>query len=416
LSKRREENIVVSVLVIGNYRASLTVMRSLAGDGYNVIAGVGMDASFTNLSRSCREVWEHPPIDSNGPFVDSLLKFLRERPDILFIFPVVQSAVVCIAELKDRLPANITAVISDPGIIKKCLHKSYMLGLAETNGIPVEPYAVASDEKSLFDATDKIGYPCIVRPIGSETEEMLCGKKAFIALGQQQIEQRLIPWPVSHDELLLQRFSPGPRHGIYFAAQDGQVLALVEVVSERTDRSDGTGFAIEGISVAPSKVLIKYLGTLVSALNYTGIGCVQFLRRTNGSFHFLELNPRLGGNSAIAVRCGLDLPVLACELASAQQASIESEDWSYPVGITYAWTFGAIQGLRRERNEEEMPLLTYLRGWVRAVASAITADIHLTWSVRDPLPAVANFMYWEPFGLGRRLLARYDRARSAAEA
>lgn len=407
---------MVSVLVIGNYRASLTVVRSLARDGYNVIAGVGMDASFTNLSRSCHEVWEHPSIDCNGPFVDSLLKFLNERPDILLIFPVVQSAVICIAELKDRLPANTTAVISDPGIIKKCLRKSDMLRLAEINGIPVEPYAVVSDEESLFDATDKIGYPCIVRPIGSGTEEMPGGKKAVIALGKQQIEQRLIPWPVSHDELLLQRFSPGPRHGIYFAAQDGQVLALVEVVSERTDRSDGTGFAIEGVSVAPSKVLIKYLETLVSVLNYTGIGGVQFLRRTNGSFHFLELNPRLGGNSAIAVRCGLDLPVLACELAAAQQTSIASENWSYPVGITYTWTFGAIQGLRRERKEEEMPLLAYLTGWVRAIVSAITVDIHLTWSIRDPLPTVANFMYWEPFGLGRRLLARYDKAQSAAEA
>lgn len=407
---------MVSVLVIGNYRASLTVVRSLAGDGYNVIAGVGMDPSFTDLSRSCHEVWEHPPINSCGPFVDSLLNFLNERPDILFVFPVVQSAVICIAELKDRLPANITAVVSDPGVIKKCLHKSYMFDLAETNGIPVEPYAVVSDEKSLIDAADEIGYPNIVRPIGSEAEEMLCERKAVIALGQQQIEQSLIPWPVAHDELLLQRYSPGPRHGIYFAAQDGRVLAVVEVVSERTDRADGTGFAIEGVSVAPSEVLIKYLRTLVSVLNYTGIGCVQFLRRTDGSFHFLELNPRLGGNSAIAVRCGLDLPVLACELASEQQTSIESENWSYPIGIAYAWTFGSIQGLHRERKEEEMSLLTYLRGWVRTVTLAITADIHLTWSIRDPLPAVANFMYWEPFGLGRRLLARYYRPQSATGA
>ena len=405
-----------SVLVIGNYRASLTVVRSLARDGYNVIAGVGMDCSFTDLSRSCHEVWEHPAIDTNGPFADSLLKFLEGRPDVSFVFPVVQSAVICIAELKDRLPANTTAVISDPGIIKKCLHKSYMLDLAETNGIPVEPYAVVTDERSLFDAADEIGYPNIVRPIGSEAEEMLCEKKAVIALGPEQIEQNLIPWPVLHDELLLQRFAPGPRHGIYFAAQDGQVLALVEVVSERTDRSDGTGFAIEGVSVAPCKVLIKYLKTLLSVLNYTGIGCVQFLRRTDGSFHFLELNPRLGGNSAIAVRCGLDLPVLACKLASAQQTLIDSENWSYPVGITYAWTFGEMQGLRRARTEGEMPLVTFLSGWVRAFTSAIAADIHLTWSIRDPLPTVANFIYWEPFGLGRRLLARYDTAKPAARA
>lgn len=393
-----------SVLVLGNYRPSLTVVRSLAKSGYRVIVGSRLGRSLVDLSRYSQGIWEHPSIDEGVPFFEALLKFLRSRPDISFVFPVLQSTVVFTSERYKLFPPGATLVTSTPRLIHECLDKVRMYDHAESIGIPVEPYATVSSDIELLNAAGGIGYPCIVRPVGSGPERLPGGKKAIIVYSPREMEEGVLPWPSGHSALLIQRFSPGARHGIYFAAAAGKVLGRVEVVSERTDMPDGTGFAVEGISVEPNPVLTKYLVDLVAKLEYTGIGAVQFLRRSEDQFHFLELNPRLGGNSAIAVRCGLDLPVLACELAAGRQPSNTEQLRTYPAGVRYAWTFGDIQGLRRARARREISLVECWHGYLRALRSGLTADVHLTWSVRDPLPTLATYAYWEPTGLGRRLL------------
>ena len=164
----------------------------------------------------------------------------------------------------------------------------------------------------------------------------------------ERAELRIVGFRDVGPELLVQRYSPGPRHSVYFAARNGCVLARLEVVSERTDRIDGTGFAVEGISVPADPTLLTYADSLLAQSDYSGIGCLQFLRRSDGSFHFLELNPRLGGNSAIAVHCGLDLPWLACELAQNRLDGPPSSA-GMRLGQRYAWTFGEVQGIRRAR-------------------------------------------------------------------
>ena len=80
---------VSSVLLIGDYRQTLTVSRSLKRQGYHVILTISNDKSLCNSSRNIDEVWHCSNITSNeAEFFDELELLLSQRKDIITIFPI----------------------------------------------------------------------------------------------------------------------------------------------------------------------------------------------------------------------------------------------------------------------------------------------------------------------------------------
>lgn len=400
-----------TVLVVGNYRPSLGVLRSLGRAGYRLVVGRDPEFSFVERSRYCAETWSHPPMGDPESFLAALVDFLQSRPDVSMVFPVQQWAVILLARHWDRLPASVTLVNVPRPTVETCLDKARMFALAELSGVPVEPFAAAGSLAELGQVVDAIGLPVIIRPIGSGPERLPGGKKALICPDRAAWERELPTWPAKHRQLLVQRFAPGPRHNVYFAARAGRILGRVEIVVLRTDRPDDTGFAVEGISVAPDPALDRYSAALVEALEYTGVGCLQFVRRKQGEFHFLELNPRLGANYLIAERCGLDLARLACDIATGDIGPHFDAILNYPAGIRYAWTLGDFLGLGQARAQREITVLEACRWGARALYCAIAAHVHLTWSVHDPRPTLYLYALNAPFGLDK-LLVRRDRDRA----
>jgi predicted ATP-grasp superfamily ATP-dependent carboligase len=397
---------MTSVLLVGNYRPSITVVRSLGQAGYRVIVGREQYFSFAEWSRDSAEAWRHPPLEDPEAFIGALVDFLLARPDVSLLFPIEQAAVALVARYQDRLPASVVPVNVTQSILETCLDKRRMFAVAESVGVPVEPWAVAKNLVELAGAVDEIGLPSIIRPIGSGPERLPSGQKALICADRGVWEREFSTWPGEHDELLVQRYAPGPRHNVHFAARQGRILGRVENVVLRTDRADYTGFAVEGMSVAPDPALDRYLAALIGALDYTGIGVLNFLRLGQGQYHFLELNPRLAASCLVAERCGLELARMACEIAADRISPNSKPVMDYPAGVRFAWTMGDLRGLRQARARGEISFLGAVRWSAQALRSALIADVHLTWSVRDPKPALYLYAYNAPFGMGKLLLPR----------
>jgi predicted ATP-grasp superfamily ATP-dependent carboligase len=379
------------ILILGSYRQTITVIRSLGRAGYHVIAGRGKARDFTEFSRYTAETWVHPDLhDDEDGLVIAVAKLLSERRDVRFVFPVGERQITYLAKRVGYIPGGVSLVMADPAVLAACFDKARTYAIAGKLGIPAPEYRKVFGYPDLAAAVEFFGYPCIVKPDHSLTP--FRNMKAIIVNGPDGLRQQLPDWPQGNEFLLVQAFASGYRHNCQFAAQKGELLSYFEQRVLRTDRPNYTGYGVDGISVAPRARLKAYCESLVKELDYTGVGCVQFLvDDVGGTANLLELNPRLDATCAIPYYCGYDFPKMAVELAgNTQRASSSVAAWPtmYPSGKRGVWWLGDVEGAIDAFGRGEIGLLGIAQWFGRFLRSAVRADFHLTWSWRDPLPTL----------------------------
>jgi predicted ATP-grasp superfamily ATP-dependent carboligase len=385
-----------TVLLVGNYCHTLTVVRSLGAAGHHVIVGRGGPTWGEELSRFAAEVWDHPSPNADREFIGALTAFLGARRDVTAVFPMGDLDTRCLGRHADALRGLTTLVMPDPAIVEMCQDKTHMLRLADELEVPHTRDTVASDYGQLLAAADAVGYPCIVKP--SNPSLALLGRKAVICRTATALRERFPAWPAPHASLLVEGYALGLRHNHRFAAANGRILRHVENLTLRTDALDGTGLITEGITVAPSPRLMAYTERIVRRLGYTGVGHTQFIvDESTGAVCFLELNSRLPGGTAFDVRAGLDLPLLA--LALAGRTPLPPLAGQATRGVRYAWTSRDLSALISAVRSGEVTPGEALRWLWRIVRTAVTADVHCTWRWDDPLPVLA----YQGRRLGERL-------------
>jgi len=380
-----------TVLLLGNYGPSLAASRSLARAGFRVIAGDGGEFAVVAQSNTCAELWRHPVIDDELGFMTALESYLQERPEISLILPLRGRYLEVLARRWRNAPGRPAIAMADPDVIGISLDKERMFRVAQDAGVPVEDYRIVASLDALIAAADMVGYPCIVRPTTDTQGSLPGGRKAVIAPDERSMVAAFPVWPGVHETLIVQRYAPGPRHNVHFAARDGRIIARAETMALRTDRFDGTGLGVEGISVALDPALGAYCDRIVEHLGYTGVGLIQFLVPPGREPHFLEINPRLGTALAFVQHLGLDLALAACELAGLRGVWAVDPAFQHRVGERYAWTSKDLNGLLDSRTARRIDRRAQLQWLGALIFGAARADVHLTFAWRDPLPTVVIY-------------------------
>jgi predicted ATP-grasp superfamily ATP-dependent carboligase len=368
---------------------SLTAVRSLAAAGFRVIAGDGGEYATVRYSRSCHELWKHPPASRGDALISALLALLERRPEIDVVLPLRPDYVGLLALARDRLPQRVVIATPDASVVLTCLDKERMYEVAREAGAPYRPHAVADDIEQLQRALDDVGFPCVVRPARDASGRLPGDRKAIVCRAASDLASALPTWPAGHATLVIQPFVSGPRHNVSFAARDGVILHRIEIKTVRSDRTDGMGLGVELMSMPLDPRLLRYCDALVGRLGYSGVGTAQFLVPRDGEPHFLELNPRIGLALPHVTWLGLDMTLAAIELASGGGLWHPDPGRPYAVSRRFAWTSRDLYGLGSAIVRGELSRGQRLR-WLRSAArTALRADMHLTWSLTDPLPTLA---------------------------
>ena len=403
------------VLVLGDYRQTVTVVRSLGRAGFEVILGTADRQSSTRLSRFASDVWFY---DNATPqrFCNSLEAFLRnERPD--YVFTVGETQLRRVLPAASRLEALSIWVNPDFATVARCFDKSAMYELAPQLGIPAMPWTRFTCADDWRRRAQDMGFPVVVKRKDSATQVL--ERKALIFHDAAQLDAFLAALPQDQDPgtLILQKFAAGTRHNCHIAAADGRLLAYFQQKVLRTDEPDHTGIGVAGVSVAPSPVLRAHCEALTRALRYTGIGCIQFLvDEATGAISFLELNARMDSTAALPYRMGIDFPLLGVQLAAYRKARCAGEGNAsrllpepvspgYRTGTTYYWLYGDLRAFLQELRAGRTGPARLAARIADMVQLSLTSR-HLTFEWRDPLPTL--HMFWRKFlraPLGRRLPA-----------
>ncbi|MGH3778305.1 MAG: hypothetical protein ACRDRR_21620 [Pseudonocardiaceae bacterium] len=385
------------VLVLGTYRPAVTVVRALARRGRRAVVGREPDrrhsegSAGVEFSRHTTAVWDHPSIKDEPGFLDALVRELAGWPEPGHVLPLDEAALILLARERSRLPAGTSLAVPATETIITCLDKERCLHAARTAGLPVPPWEVVRGYPELLAAAGRAAAPVVVKPLWPHSR-LLGDRKAILCRDGSDLARQLPVWPPGHDRLLVQRLAEGPRHNLYFAARGGELLDVVEVLTVRTDRRDGTGLGITGHTRPVSIGLREQLTALVAHLRYTGVGFGQFLVQPGADGAFIELNPRVSGSYVIADHAGLDLANLAVDLAADVPVEPRIPAPAGRDGHTYAWTFGDLAGLWYAIGQGELTRAGALAELARIARTAALADVHLTWSWRDPVPTIAT--YW----------------------
>ena len=389
-----------TILLLGNYRPTLTLARVLSGHGYRIISGLeGCDGGAEH-SRYVDSIWDHPGIDTNREgFLKSLPGFVREN-NVAIIFPVSEEFVRLFAERPQINCANAVIASVEPELINRCLDKMFMK-LAQTHNIPTAAFAFAQTRSQLAEKSRQVGFPLVIRPQDSNLR--LDGKKALFIEDEDDLSRQLPHWPARQKGLIIQKKAPGKRHNIYFGAQAGKMFRYLHAVILRTDMKDGSGLAVEGITVEPDPKLQRFTATLVERLNYTGIGCAQYLvDDETGDISFLEINPRIAGNHAVPEYAGLNLSPILIDMARNQP--LNTRHLYGRTGVRYIWTYGDLLDGKNTWLRREIGSFATVGRFLRAICAGIRAHVHMSYVWYDPKPGIMSLLSLTPNW--RRLISR----------
>ncbi|MGH3798590.1 MAG: hypothetical protein ACRDTD_00370 [Pseudonocardiaceae bacterium] len=377
----------------------MTVVRALARRGRRAIVGREPDyrhraeSAGAEFSRHTTAVWDHPSIkDEPGAFLDALVRQLAGWPQPVHVLPLDETALLLLVRERSRLPASASLAAPATETVFTCVDKQRCLNAARTAGLLVPPWEVVGEHQELRAAADRAAAPVVVKPLWPHSR-LPGDHKAILCRDSSDLARQIPVWPAGHERLLVQRLAEGSRHDLNFAARDGELLEVVEKLTVRTNRRDGTGLAVAGHTRPVSVGLREQLAALVAHLRYTGIGFAQFLVQPGAQDGaFLELNPRISGSHVIADHAGLDLANLAVDLAAGLPVDPRLPTPTGRGGRSYAWTFGDLAGLWHAITQGELTHAGALAELGRIARTAVLADVHVTWSLRDPVPTIAT--YW----------------------
>jgi predicted ATP-grasp superfamily ATP-dependent carboligase len=381
------------VLVLGNYRLTLTIIRSLGRAGYHVIVGADMKRCFTDYCRYTNEIWRHPNIKHDETrFIAALNEFLGRSDDKPLIFPVGDSQISCISRNLDRLPTSVVVAMPEPATAMDCENKSRMQEVVEKLGIPQPKSEKARSLSELRMLVERIGCPAVIKPNDSLTP--FFGEKAIIINAPDELTAAIPAWPEGHAQLLVQEFARGERYNCQFIAVRGEIVCYFEYKVLRTDRRNDTGYLIEGISVEPTPRLRSLSEALARELKYSGAGCAQFFfDSASGAVNFLEINPRLAATCALPFHSGYDLPRLAVENAeflAGTRSTPSKETRNYPIGKRTAWLMGDLEAIRRDVRAAKCSLPSAVAWLGESAMMLLRTDCHVTWWWKDPLPSLVT--------------------------
>lgn len=227
------------VLVIGSYQQTITVIRSLAREGHEVVVGRHARKAFTDYSRFAPEVWSHPNALDRADFLVSLNEFLHQRQDIRYLFSVGEVDIEALSSLYEELNRTRGLVMARPDVIEKCLNKAKTYDMAARLGIPMPETHTADNFYDLKAKARSLWPPLVIKPINSLAP--LLGQKAIICRGLGELDGWAPGISMEPRPLILQRWVRGERHNCHFAALSGTIVAYFEQKVLRIDRLDSTG-------------------------------------------------------------------------------------------------------------------------------------------------------------------------------
>lgn len=338
-----------TVLVLdGNSRAALAVVRSLARQSCRVITAAEKYPSLASCSRFSSGWFTYPdPYSESAAFIERIVSAVKTvRADILM--PVGELSTLLVAQNKERLLSYCRVPFPDYGPVSRAADKSLVIGLAESLGIPVPATKLIQEPPRALELAGILrsaAYPVVVKACRSCVVDGRTWRKTRVRYAGSPAElEALLESAAALNEfpLLLQEKIKGEGFGVFLLLLHGQPFAVFSHRRLREKPPTG-GVSVLRESIAPQPELVDYSVRLLRALDWNGVAMVEFKRdEAAGIFRLMEVNGRFWGSLQLAIDSGVDFPILLAKAAMGMKFEPVTH---YRVGARLRWLWGDVDSL-----------------------------------------------------------------------
>ncbi len=381
--------VLLATTVTPDDRKTVACARSLASGGAWVAVGgeAFWGQAFYSRFVSLRVRYPHPNLGLPS-FIAAINQGARtDRYDV--VLPMNDYTTIALTRHREDLHPGLATALPTTEALEVAGDKLRTMEVAGRLGIETPATWAVSSEEQLSEVADCTEYPCVMklrRGAGAKGFRVLASRKELLSAYRVGCDPSDLVF--DSDQVLVQEFVPGETHDVCLLFRHGEPRAAL------TQRRVWT-YPLEGgfgtlVESTREPDLVDRATRLLAALEWHGPAQVEFkVDPESGSICLMEINGRFWGSIDVAVRAGIDFPMLTCRLAL--DGDIEPV-FDYATGLRYRFPFpfGLLAMANRAVRWQAA------RGFF-GPGRGTHSD--LNWS--DPIPVLAEVAY-----IGRRAWER----------
>jgi predicted ATP-grasp superfamily ATP-dependent carboligase len=338
---------VVVIVLDGNQRSTLAVVRSLGKKGVSVVVGADAPRSVSVVSRYCEQSFVYPsPYSAPEEFMKVVLDRAKEFSGAMLL-PMTDVTLSEILKGRDLLSEFVHIPFPSWDIYREISDKAALFRTALKLGVPTPKTYFSDDFSSVSEMISdgsKMGFPLVLKPSLSriKREGKWSNTSVCYAGNSQDFERLVEEEPFRDHPFLVQEKIEGPGIGIFLLMKDGSLLArFAHKRLREKPPAGGVSVLCEGIN--PPQEALDAARKLLDHYGWSGVAMVEFKRDSrDGRPKLMEINARFWGSLQLAVSSGVDFPYLLYASVNGGETAAQE---NYRCGVKSRWELGDLDHL-----------------------------------------------------------------------
>lgn len=393
-----------AIVLDATLRQSLVAVRSLGRSlgpqGVEIHAFETASRAPAFASRYCFSSGVLPSFEQDpDAFTDEVIELAR-RFGHPVVFTAHDGSIDVLSRRRPELDRVAHLALPPEEALEIAADKRRTLDVAARLGLDVPVTFKTTDVREVRAAASEIGYPAVVKPVRSWGDD---GENRRRVVATVHFEEKTLA-PAA-DELLqlqgaaiVQPWLCGARQAISMLCVADEVRARFAQIAHRVVPLLG-GSSVMRESIPLPSDITRASETLVRAIGLEGYSEVEFRRDARGRAMLMEINPRLSASVEVAVRSGVDFPLL---LYHSARGALVPRVLDYRKGVRMRWLGGDIRWLTETISDRRHPDAAPLGTAVGNFVGDFLRPTHYDYvDAHDLRPAAAAAV-----GMGRGVLGR----------
>lgn len=377
---------------------ALSFARSLGRRGIPVLL-LDSDRHLAVHTRFAKVLELAPASQDPRSWIDTLLGLGKELKSRAVLIPTADPHAVLIAEHEEELRPYFNFLVPESQLARHFVSKEFQLKHARKMGVPVPKTHFPRSMEEIESLAGNLQYPCILKPDRSHSgARILSGKKLLVVESERELVDTYAGLAMEDPGCLVQEIIPGPDTELVsylgFWNKNGVETAFI---TKRKLRQFPALYGNGSLQVTEDLPAVAELSRrLLKGLAYRGLVGVEFkFDQRDGSYRFVEINPRSSAMNEVAVKAGIDFPWIAYRSLNGEDVQPQA-DGVFQTGVRCVneeWDLQAYWELHKKGEMSFRQWRDSLRGAHRIIAA---------WD--DPKPILVGMArtLFLPFKKGRQ--------------